>query len=298
MRPDGKAAAAVLLAAFVAVGCSGSSDERQPQVSAPPDSAPARPALEPLTPNGTDEEGFTADAQPAIAGPVSFADGEALYAARKYGEAAVVFERYVEERPANAWGHFMLGLAAWKGGDLVKAGKAFDRALTIDPDHFKSLVNLSRVLIEQKRFDDALATLMRADGVEPDSGEVQRLLGRAYHAKGKTEDAIDAYRRALELNTRDAWSMNNLALVLLEKQRAEEAIPLLLEAVELRTDVAAFQNNLGMALEHTRRFKGAATAYTAALKADPGYEKAKRNLARVEAVKVEDDESGEGAAGQ
>ena len=139
MRPDGKAAAAVLLVALVAVGCS-RSDERQPQVSAPPDSAPARPALEPLTPNGTDEEGFTADAQPAIAGPASFADGEALYAAGKYGEAAVIFERYIEERPANAWGHFMLGLAAWKGGDLLKAETAFDRALTIDPDHFKSLV--------------------------------------------------------------------------------------------------------------------------------------------------------------
>ena len=56
--------------------------------------------------------------------------------------------------------------------------------------------------------------------------------------------------------------------------------------MELRKDVAAFHNNLGMALEHTGRFKAAATAYSGALAADPGYEKAKQNLARVEAVRV------------
>ena len=46
-----------------------------------------------------------------------------------------------------------------------------------------------------------------------------------------------------------------------------------------------FHNNHGMALEHTGQFKAAAVAYTRALVADPGYEKAKLNLARVEAVK-------------
>ena len=51
-----------------------------------------------------------------------------------------------------------------------------------------------------------------------------------------------------------------------------------------------FHNNLGMALEHTGRFKAAATEYKAALAADPGYDKAKRNLARVEAIQGESEE--------
>ena len=78
--------------------------------------------------------------------------------------------------------------------------------------------------------------------------------------------------------------MNNLGLLLLETKRADEALPLLANAVELRTDVPEFHNNLGMALEHTGRFKAAAEAYNGALTADPGYDKAKRNLARVESV--------------
>ena len=53
----------------------------------------------------------------------------------------------------------------------------------------------------------------------------------------------------------------------------------------MKKDVPAFHNNLGMALEHTGRFGAAATAYAGALTADPSYDKAKQNLARVDAVK-------------
>ncbi len=45
-----------------------------------------------------------------------------------------------------------------------------------------------------------------------------------------------------------------------------------------------------MALEHTGRFMAAATEYRGALQADPNYEKAQQNLARVEAVKVDSEE--------
>ena len=77
------------------------------------------------------------------------------YKAGKYGEATEVFEQYTVEKPDNAWGHFMLGLSASKGGDPAKAEKAFEEAIRIDPKHVKSLLNLSRVLIDKGRFDDA-----------------------------------------------------------------------------------------------------------------------------------------------
>jgi tetratricopeptide (TPR) repeat protein len=294
MRPNGKAAL-LLVVALAAVGCS---KRDKPQAkAATPDSASVKPITEPGVPATLkqidDEEGLPVDTKPKAAGPVSYADGEAAYKARKYTDATTIFEQYTTQKPNNAWGYYMFGMSAWKAGDLPKAEMGFKAALGVDPEHLKSLANLSRVLIEQKRFDDALNTLMRAGDIEPTSNEVQRLIGRAYHALGKTDDAIEAYRHAIELNEKDVWSMNNLGLVFLEQKRAEEAMPLLLKAVDLRKDVAAFHNNLGMAFEHTRRFKDAAGAYNDALSADPGYEKAKQNLARVEAVKLtgeEDDE--------
>src|SRR5688572_12396619 len=286
MKPTLTVTAMLLLAAFVSVGCSKSGETSQ--ANAGSDAALTRPAAAPreslgLTQAG--EEGSASDSAPTITGPVSFADGEAAYRARKYADATAIFEHYTAQRPKNAWGHYMLGLSAWKSGDLAKSEQAFEKALSVDPQHVKSLVNLSRVFIEQKRHEDAVDRLTRAADVDPESTQVYRLLGRTYHTQGKTEEAVDAYRRAIELNELDSWSMNNLGLLFLEMQRADEALPLLVKAVELRRDVPAFHNNLGMALEHTGRFGEAATAYKGALAADPNYDKAKRNLVRVEAVR-------------
>jgi tetratricopeptide (TPR) repeat protein len=291
MKPTRHITAALLLPALAVVGCSKAADTA-PAKSPASEAAPMpRVLAQPpsLASTVDDEEGPVTVAAIKI-GPASFADGEAAYQGGKYAEAAAFFEHYTAERPDNAWGHYMLGLSAWKRGDLAKSEQAFDKALSIDPRHVKSLVNSSRVLIEQKRHEDALERLTQAASLEPGSADVYRLLGRVQSTQGKTEEAVDSYRQAIELNERDAWSMNNLGLLFLETQRAAEALPLLTRAVELRQDVAVFHNNLGMALEHTGRFKAAATAYHGALAADPNYDKAIRNLARVEAVKVDAEE--------
>jgi predicted Zn-dependent protease len=47
----------------------------------------------------------------------SYADAERAFHRGRYEEAASMFEAYSESEPDNAWGHYMLGLAAWKTGD-------------------------------------------------------------------------------------------------------------------------------------------------------------------------------------
>jgi tetratricopeptide (TPR) repeat protein len=282
----------LLLSAFAAAGCSQRGEPVQTKAdlraSVQPKPVATRGESLPLKPVAN--EGLVPGVTPKIIGPVSFADGQAAYQAGKYSDATAIFEHYTGQRPANAWGHYMLGLSAWKSGDLARSEEAFEKALSIDPLHVKSLVNLSRVFIEEKRYDDALDRLTTAAEINPESTALFRLLGRTYVAQGKTGEAMDAYRRAIDIDAFDAWSMNNLGLLLLETKRADEALPLLVKAVELRQGVPSFHNNLGMALEHTGRFKAAAAAYKAALAVDPGYDKAKRNLARVEAVRESSDE--------
>jgi superkiller protein 3 len=216
----------------------------------------------------------------------SFSDGEAAYAAGKFGDAVKLFDHYTEQKPKNPWGHYMLGLSAWKAGDLEKSEKSFNEALRLDPDHFKSLLHLSRILVDQKRYDDAIVRLTHAGELDPNSVDVQRLLGRAFTGESKTDEAVAAYRRTIELDAKDAWSMNNLGFLLIEKERYDEAVPVLQKAVSLRKSVAVFHNNLGMALEHTGNIKGAAAEYRTARIVDPGDEKSKENLIRVEGVKT------------
>src|SRR5690242_6812606 len=60
---------------------------------------------------------------PATPAPASssFADGEAAYTLGRFGDAVGIFTAYTEKKPESAMGHYMLGLSAWKSGDLVKA---------------------------------------------------------------------------------------------------------------------------------------------------------------------------------
>src|SRR5207245_6421711 len=106
-----------------------------------------------------------------------------------------------------------LGLSAWKQGDRDRAVAAFEQVLEKDSTHVKSQLNLSRVLIEQGKAQDALPHVQAALGVDSSSSQAFRLLGRVKGEVGDTAGAVAAYQQAIVLDGRDAWSMNNLARV-------------------------------------------------------------------------------------
>ena len=175
MRSNEKLTAALLVAALAGVGCSKSDEKLQAKVDIQGTAKAKQISMINTSPAGDKGLDFTTT-KPA--GPVSFVDGETAYKAGNFSEATKVFEQYTSEKPNNAWGHYMLGLSAWKSGDSAKAEKAFDESLRLDPNHFKSLLNLSRVLIDQGRYDDALPKLTRAGEIDSKSADVQRLLGQ------------------------------------------------------------------------------------------------------------------------
>jgi tetratricopeptide (TPR) repeat protein len=232
--------------------------------------------------------GTTVDtAEPAVttgavdAKPVSYEQAESTYSSGRYPEAVQLFTLYTEAKPENAWGHYMLGLSAWKNGESDRALAAFDRALELDPNHRKSMYNASRVLLEKGRPQEALDRIEQALTQEPQSTEGLRLLGRAKYQMGKVDEAIEAYRRALATDERDVWSMNNLGLIYIEQERSSEALAPLARAVQLRSNAPVFQNNLGVALERSGYPVAAAKAYEAAIEVDSTYTKASVALARV-----------------
>lgn len=261
--------ALVPLAAFA---CGGS---EQPK-SSMPDLADAPPTSAAPANSVTTTAAGTAAA-------ASYGDAESAFQAGRYEEAVGLFTAYTERRPENVWGHYMLGLAAWRAGDLGRAEAAFDTALALDPHHTKSLLNSSRVLLERGRPAEALERIKTAIEIDTAASEGLRLLGRAQYSLGQVDAAIDAYRRALVVSERDVWAMNNLGLIYIEQGRADDALPPLARAAQLRSNAPVFQNNLGIALERTGRYAAAKRAFEAALASDSTYGKATASLARVSA---------------
>ena len=212
---------------------------------------------------------------------VSFASAQSAYAQRKYADAEQSFNAYVERHPKNAFGFYMLGLSAWKNGDLDRAREALEQSLALDSGNVKTLLNLSRVLLDKGQPKDALVRIEAAVALDSGSAEVHRVRARVESALGQRDSAEVSYRHALAIDPNDSWSMNNLGLLLIDAGRYEEALPPLARAVELRPDAPAFANNLGVALERTGHPGSASVAYQSALDADSTYTKAQTSLARV-----------------
>lgn len=232
----------------------------------------------------TRTDGTPVSVHSSPASPAAYSDAEAAYQSGDYAQARRLFESYVATRPENPWGHYMLGLAAWKGGDPGAADEAFNRAIALDSAHLKSYLNGSRALLDLGRNHEALERAQQALALDPTSSDALRLVARAHHSMGQADSAIEAYRDALLADERDVWAMNNLGVLYLDKGEPEMALPPLARAVQLRSTAPVFQNNLGIALERTGHIAAAQLAFQAALQADSTYSKAAISLARVTAL--------------
>jgi Flp pilus assembly protein TadD len=212
---------------------------------------------------------------------VSFRDAESAYQAKHYDEAVTLYTEYTTSKPENPWGHYMLGLSAWKSKDLDVAESEFLRSIELDSSHVKSRINLARVYLDKGEKEKAAEQVESGLKLDSTSAEGFRLLGRVRDEQGQLVEAEHAYRQALKLDGEDAWSMNNLGLNFIKQDRGDEAIGVLARATQIKPDNARFQNNLGMALELNGYFVKAGEAYTKATQIDGSYQKAIDNLARV-----------------
>jgi predicted Zn-dependent protease len=198
--------------------------------------------------------------------PVSFESANAAFTEKRYDEAVRLFTTYTTEKPDKVWGFYMLGLSAWKAGDRDGAVRAFTQALEKDSTHVKSRLNLSRVLIEQGKAQDALPYVESVVAIDSTSNEGYRLLGRVKRELGDSSGAIDAFQQAIVLDEHDAWSMNNLAKLYIGQGRFEDALGPLARAIEIDSTVTAYHANLGRALEHTADRSRLAAAFVEQVK--------------------------------
>ena len=258
------------MASLWAAACGGSNRGRRTTVT----ESASVPAV-------TSPASVTTPGVPTVDANVSYATAESAYGARQYSSAASMFDAYVARRPENPWGHYMLGMSAWKAGQLDRARDAFEAALDRDPKHVKSLINLSRVLLDQDLAGDALPRVSAAIAIDSGVGESWRVLGRVEGRLGSVEDALAAYHRAIVLDPVDSWSMNNMGLLLIDGGQYTEALGPLARATQIDSGAPAFLNNLGIALERSGHISAAAAVYQRALDADSGYGKARVSLARV-----------------
>ena len=104
-------------------------------------------------------------------------------------------------------------------------------------------------------------------------------LGVALNEKGRVDEAITYFEKAVEINPNCAVAHSNLGLVLVPKGRLDEAITHCRRALQIRPDMKETYVNLGNALVQKGALDEAMAQYQAALAIDSGYADAHNNLA-------------------
>jgi CubicO group peptidase (beta-lactamase class C family) len=107
--------------------------------------------------------------------------------------------------PAPAFGPFVAALRGSGAVPALEAYRAARRARPSDPGIDEETMNrIGYALLRGKRINDAIDVFTQNVADHPESWNVHDSLGEAYAAGGKTDLAIKAYERSLELNPANA----------------------------------------------------------------------------------------------
>lgn len=141
---------------------------------------------------------------------------------KKYAEAVYHLKETIKLKPNYPNIHGKLGLVLLEAGEIENAEQQFRKALS-----YKSK------LVDTHYWHLNLAESLRK--------------------LGRSGEAIEHYRHALELRNDDANTHSILGVILLRKNRADEAVKHLTEAVRLSPDHMGYRSNLAKALSRQQK---------------------------------------------
>ncbi|QWV93629.1 tetratricopeptide repeat protein [Geomonas oryzisoli] len=136
---------------------------------------------------------------------------------------------------------------------------------------------LNRALAEN-RVDEARELCRGLLLDEPDNVDLLTLSGALARLRGATEEALESFSRAAQLDPAQAELNNNLGVVLEDLGRYEEAAGRYRRALELKPDYPEALGNLGNALLKLERYDEAVARFCDAIALDPGYTSAYYHL--------------------
>jgi tetratricopeptide (TPR) repeat protein len=124
-------------------------------------------------------------------------------------------------------------------------------------------------LLQQGKLEDALAAYRLAIELNPDLSWSHHNLGEALGKLGKLDEAIAAFRCAIELNPDFSWSYHHLGDALDRQEHWEEAVVAFGRAIELNAEHFGTYCGLGHSLEKLGQLDEAIAAYEQALQLNP-----------------------------
>ena len=133
------------------------------------------------------------------------------------------YRRLIEIEPTHPTASNELADLLARSGEAGQAEEVLRAKLEVSPDDRRSASNLVEALLLQGETDAAEAEIRALVELDDPSGLAEFQLGRVMQAKQDRQEAIDAYKQALEKNPQAGQALQGLVSTLVEDNRADEA---------------------------------------------------------------------------
>ncbi len=194
---------------------------------------------------------------------------EALLAMDKAEEAQALLADLQTPEPVNR------DVELWRGKvyeglkDTRQAVRHFRNAIQLDPTSIRGYIALAQHYTSTKRPGEAVGVLVEAQRNVEITAEVRRLLGWAELQRGRIDEAIQEFGRALRLDPEDSSARFGLAIAHRRKGMLEEAAAGLAEVEALDAKFPGLALEKGRLAEAAGDTDGAVESYRKALEDSP-----------------------------
>ena len=158
-----------------------------------------------------------------------------------------------------------------------EALQSYERALLLDPGHVDAHNNRGNVLSDLQQFTHALHSYDRALLLQPDNVNASYNRGNALRQLNRPLEALHSYDKALLHEREHFGALNNRSIVLGALKRHAEALASCERALLLKPGHASVHNNLGLILSALKRPAQALVSYDNALHIEPDFADAHNN---------------------
>jgi predicted TPR repeat methyltransferase len=209
------------------------------------------------------------------------AEGEALLRAGRFAEGEQRARQVLAQQPRTPAAHALLGMSSLMQRRHDEGLAHLDAALKVDRVNARYHFLAALCLAGLSRVDEAILAYRRALQFRPDFLEARANLAFLLECSQKLDEAADQYRQVLQADPANFYCLNRLAYCERLRGNPDRSVELLRRALEGDARIAATHNELALALLALGRPADAVEALRAAVAVEPGFAQGWANLAKL-----------------
>ena len=176
---------------------------------------------------------------------------------------------------------FALALENYRKKNYSLTENMCNKILSIDSNHFDSLVLLSNIFAVRRNFQKAKELLIKANEIKPNNLSVLNNLGTAYKELGDIKKAVSFYEKVIRFNPNHTNAQFNLGVAFYNLRELKKAINFFKKTIEIQPNYAQAFVNLANVHVELKEYENAVSNYQKAIEVNPKIVGAHNNLGLV-----------------